>query len=108
MCRRSPVMISAGTRGSARARCLAMIRSRAPRKGLDHRLDPGSEPLDGLGVSVDQGQVHPGQERVMLTEPAGEGLSQGWDLGPHPALRQLGELTRVALARDKRIQHQPA
>ena len=34
-------------------------------KGLDHHLDPGGELVDGLGVLVDEVEVHPGQERVM-------------------------------------------
>jgi hypothetical protein len=55
-------------------------------KGLDHHLDPGGEFGDGVTALIDQVQVHPGQEGVVLGEPAGEGLGQGGDLGTHPAL----------------------
>ena len=47
-----------------------------PLKGLDHHLDPVGELLDRGGVLVDQVQVHPGQERVVLGEPAGQRLGQ--------------------------------
>jgi hypothetical protein len=40
-------------------------------KGLDHHLDPGGQLLHGVGVLIDQVQVQPGQERVMLAEPPG-------------------------------------
>lgn len=49
-------------------------------KGLDHHLDPVGQGLDRDGVAVDQVQVHPGQERVMLAEPSGQRLGQFRDL----------------------------
>ena len=44
-------------------------------KGFDHHLDSIGELLDGRGVLVDQIQVHAGQERVMVGEPAGQSAS---------------------------------
>ena len=77
-------------------------------KGLDHHLDPGRELLDGVGVLVDQVQMQLGQEGVVGVEPAGQGLSELRDLGPQPALRQVGELGGVTLPGDQRFQHGPA
>lgn len=49
-------------------------------KGFDHHLDPLGELGDGRGVPVDQVQVHPGQERMVLAEPTGQRLGQHRDL----------------------------
>jgi hypothetical protein len=53
-----------------------------PVKGCDHHLDPVGQFLDRRGVLLDQVQVHPGQERVVLGEPAGQCLGQGRDFRP--------------------------
>ena len=76
-------------------------------KGLDHHLDPGGELLDRGGVLVDQVQVHPGQERVVLAEPAGQRLGQRGDLRPQPPLGQIGQHGRVAFPGDQRLEHRP-
>ena len=78
---------------------IVQIRSRNPRKGSITTSIRVGELLDRVGVLVDQVQVQPGQERVMLGEPPGQCLGQRRDLGPQPALGQLGQLGRVALAR---------
>ena len=77
-------------------------------KGFDHHLDPVGELLDGTRVLVDQIEMDLGQERVVITETSGERLGQLGDLGPQPSLRQLGELDRIALPGDERVEHQPA
>jgi len=55
-----------------------------PTKGLDHHLDPMGELVDRGGVLVDQTQVQPGQERVVLGEPAFQRLGQRGDLVAEP------------------------
>ncbi len=79
-----------------------------PAKGLDHHLDPGGELVDRRGVLVDQVQVHPGQERVVVGEPAGQRLGQRRDLGAQPALGQVGQRGGVAFPGDQRLEHRPA
>ena len=74
-------------------------------KGFDHHLDPGGEVVDGAGVLVDQVQVQPGQEGVVLTEPPGQRLDQFGDLSAQPPLGQLRQLGRVALPGDQRLEH---
>ena len=54
-------------------------------KGLDRRLDPCGDLIDGCGVLIDQVQVNAGQERVMFGEPAGQRLGQCGDLGAQSA-----------------------
>ena len=76
-------------------------------KRLDHHLDPGGELADGLGVPVDQVQVHPGQEGVVLAETAVQGLGQLGDLRPQPTLGQIGQPGRVPIAGDQRLDHRP-
>ena len=56
-----------------------------PMKGLDRRLDPCGDLIDGCGVLIDQVQVNAGQERVMFGEPAGQRLGQCGDLGAQSA-----------------------
>ncbi len=46
-------------------------------KGFDDHLDPFAELLDGSGVFVDQAQVHPDQERVVIGEPPSQ-RSTSW------------------------------
>ena len=77
-------------------------------KGLDHHLDPVGELLDRRRVLVDQVQVHPGQERVVLGEPAGQRLGQLRDLRPQPSLGQIREHGRVALSRRSAPRASPA
>ena len=77
-------------------------------KGFDHHLDPGGEVVDGAGVLVDQVQVQPGQEGVVLTEPSGQRLGQFGDLAAQPPLGQLRQRGRVALPGDQRLEHGPA
>ena len=60
-------------------------------KGFDHHLDPGGQLVDRGGVLVDQVQVHPGQERVVVGEPPGQRLGQRRDLRPQPALGQISQ-----------------
>jgi len=76
-------------------------------KGLDHHLDPGGELVHGVGVLIDQGQVQPGQERVMGGEPAGQRLGERGDLDPEPGLRQVGEHRGITLTVDQRVEHRP-
>ena len=76
-------------------------------KGFDQHLDPGGDLLDRAGASVDQVQVYPGQERVMIGEPAGQRLGQGGDLQTQPSLGQIGQRRRVVLAVDQPLEHQP-
>jgi len=64
-------------------------------KRFQQRLDPGGQSVDGRGVLVDQVQVDPGEERVVLGEPAGQRLGQGGDLGAQPAFCQVRQRRRV-------------
>jgi hypothetical protein len=76
-------------------------------EGLDHHLDPGGQLLHGVGMLVDQVQVQPGQERVVLGEPA---VNASVKAGSCSAVvvGQVGELSRVPLPGDQRLQHCPA
>ena len=74
-------------------------------KGLDHHLDSGAELVDGPGVVVDQVQVQPGQEAVVLTETTGERFGELGDLGSHPPFGQVGELAWISLPGDKGLEH---
>ncbi len=53
-------------------------------KRLDHHLDPGGELVHGPAALVDQVEVQPGQERVVLGDPAGQRLGQRRDLDAQP------------------------
>ena len=76
-------------------------------KGLHHHLDPTSQLVDGPGVVVDQVQMELSQEPVVLAEPAGEGLGEFGDLGPHAAFGQISQHYRVTLALDQGFEHGP-
>ena len=76
-----------------------------PAKGFDHHLDPFGELVDRCGVAVDQVQVHPGQERVVLAEPAGQRLDQLGCLVPQPAFGQVRQYHRFALSLDEGLEH---
>jgi len=62
--------------------------------------------LDRDRVPVDQIQVHPGQETMVLGEPAGQCLGQRRDLRAQPALGQIGQRSGVVLPVDQRFEHQ--
>ena len=62
-------------------------------KGLHHHLDPGCEFLNSSGVLVDQVQVHPGQERVVFGEPAGQGLDELRGFRPQPPFARSASAT---------------
>ena len=51
--------------------------------------------------------MYPGQEGVVLTEPAGQRLGQGRDLRTESAFGQVGQHRRVALTGDHRLEHRP-
>ena len=56
--------------------------------------------LDGRrGVLVDQVQVHPGQERVVLGEPAGQCVGQGRDFRPESTPEPVWDIQASNLAR---------
>jgi hypothetical protein len=62
---------------------------------------------DRRGELVDALQMQPAQERVVITEVAGQRLNQLRDLRAHPRLGHLGQHLRVAFAVDQRRQHRP-
>jgi hypothetical protein len=78
-----------------------------PAKGLDHLLDPPGELADRGGVLAGQVQVHPGQEPMMLAEPALKCLGQLGDPGPQPPPGQARQHVRVTLPSDQRLEHRP-
>ena len=69
-------------------------------KGFDHHLDPGGELGDRDVMVVDQVQVYPGQEGVVVVEAPLQGLGQFRDLATEPAFGQIRQLLGVALAGD--------
>ena len=77
-------------------------------KGLDHHLDPGGQGLDRGGVLVDQVQVHPGHEGMMLAEPPGQRLGQFRDLRAESTLGQVSQRGGVVIPDDECLEHQPA
>jgi len=84
---------------------IVQISSRNPRKGFDHHLDPFGELVDRCGVAVEQVQVHPGQECVVLAEPARERLDQLGCLVPQPPFGQVRQHHRFALSLDEGLEH---
>ena len=74
-------------------------------KGSDHHLDPFAEFVDGHGVLVDQVQVDPDQEGVMIVEAALEGLGQFGDLVAQSAFGHVGEDRGVPLTADECFEH---
>ena len=64
--------------------------------------------LDRRGVPVDQVQVQPDQERVVLGEPPVSASVSVGDLGPQPTLGQVRQHRRVPFPGDQRLEHRPA
>ncbi len=111
-CGGEPGHVRAGLGGDHVGRGRPDARDRADQfpetaKGLDHHLDPFGELVDGRGVLVEQGQVHPGQERVVVGEPTSQRLDQLWCLGAQPTLSQIGQHGGVALPVDQGLEHRP-
>lgn len=78
-----------------------------PLKGLDHRLGSGSELVDRRGVPVDQVQMHPGVERVVLIEPPVERFGQLGDLRPKPPPCQIRQPGWVVVPGNEGFEHGP-
>ena len=75
----------------------------------EHRLDPLVEVLDRGVERVDVRQQLGDHDAVVLDlEAAGERLTQLRDLGPHPGLRQLGELVGIGDPDQQRFKHRPS
>ena len=77
-------------------------------KGFDHHLDPPGELVDRPGVAVDQVEMTPGQEPVVLAEAASQRLGQLGDLRTQTPLGQIRQRGRVAFPSDQRFEHGPA
>jgi hypothetical protein len=83
-----------------------------PAEQSDGRLK-GPKPLDDLGAKtrdrrVKEGDVVEdlaGHHGMVGAEPPLERLDESVLLGPHPALREFGELLRIALAGDQSLDH---
>lgn len=74
-------------------------------KRLDHHLDPFGQRLDCGGVSIDQVQLPPDEERMVLAEPTRESFGQFRDLGPQPAIGQISQPSRISIATDESVEH---
>ena len=74
----------------------------------DHRIDPAVEGGDRLLQVLEVVKGQPDQQRMMLAEAAPQGLAQLRELGPQPALGQLGQHAWVAFASDQGRKHRPA
>lgn len=74
-------------------------------KGLQHHLDPLRDPGDRGVELTDAVQVDPDHERVVLTEPSGQRLSELLVLTTHLRDREVGQDLGVPLPGDQRSQH---
>lgn len=70
-------------------------------------LDPLGELVDRGRVLIDQVQVNPGHERVVLYEASLECLGQRGDLDPQPPPGKVGHEDRIAFAVDESLEHRP-